>query len=756
MASDAERQNDDVTGDEESSDDDKLTFQEICDKIFGIEEKHRRQRPPTRTKDKYTCDDFTTSLNDPRFIIEDGEVGVSDDFEALDNETLCDEILSIVRMVNSNESLNATDDLEEEETPHTDVTVVKHFVEGEQPDLDNQEFVQSSEVDNTSPRSQLQDTPCLNNTRYETKEDTMMGNSFTGCRRILPGRTRRSGRYVQSAARTLQPPCSSTRCEEGRYNMCQEISEDERKTLFDTFWKKMSWGEKRAFVWSSIDVDVTRKRFAPRESRRNFTFSYFLKLGDSRLRVCKGMFLRTIGLRKSEVSYWIEQSSQYINAKNQLPDDDPPSDGLASGRSMGTRRMRREFLQSFLKDWPKLPSQCCQASSAKQFLQTDIRRMTKLYSIYEQKCKEANQIPIGRTWFDQTCKAMELTLLSTYRDKCNVCLSFDNGTIDENAYNMHNEQEENAQKEKENDVLNGYKGKYHVICCDLMVVQMVPRLKATASYHKLKISVHNFIVFDLITRDAMNYWFDETGSNLSASCFATCLVDYITELVNRSKKPVLIFSDGCERRSRNVVIANALLHLSVTLDVEITQKFLERGHSRFECDTVYNQIREKLGKRDIHLPSQYCALAAKARVRPSPYRTRYLDYSFFKDYSQTSMFYPSIHPEKRSPTNSGPRFMKYYPSGKITYKLTFAEDESPLPMRGETIEIPATFPNLYTERIPLSHDKWKDLQELKDLIPTDCHGFYDNLPYIKESIGSHKRRETEENVETEEKRKRTS
>ena len=54
----------------------------------------------------------------------------------------------------------------------------------------------------------------------------------------------------------------------------------------------------------------------------------------------------------------------------------------------------------------------------------------------------------------------------------------------------------------------------------------IPQLKANASYYKMKLQVHNFTIYNVITHKTENYVCDETDGNLIASTFATVLVNH--------------------------------------------------------------------------------------------------------------------------------------------------------------------------------------------------------------------------------------
>lgn len=127
----------------------------------------------------------------------------------------------------------------------------------------------------------------------------------------------------------------------------------------------------------------------------------------------------------------------------------------------------------------------------------------------------------------------------------------------------------------------------------------------------MKLAVHNYTVYNLSTYETICYWFDESQCDLVASIFASCLEDTIEKTLNTSLKPVIIYTDDCTAQNRNSVLSNALLHLSIKYN--ITQKYLGKGHTQMECNSVHSVIERKMKKTDHYLPSQLCHLATEAR-----------------------------------------------------------------------------------------------------------------------------------------------
>ncbi len=170
---------------------------------------------------------------------------------------------------------------------------------------------------------------------------------------------------------------------------------------------------------------------------------------------------------------------------------------------------------------------------------------------------------------------------------------------------------------------------------------------ASAIYYKTKLSCHNFTVYDMHTSEVQCYFWHEAEGDLSSNSFTSCIIDYIEEIVATSDdvKEVIIFSDGCTYQNRNVVLANALATLAKEKNITITQKFLERGHTQMEVDSVHSVIERKLKNQQIYVTQNYVDIMKGAR-RILPYKVRYVDHTFFRNYQEIQA-YSSIRRARR-------------------------------------------------------------------------------------------------------------
>ena len=333
---------------------------------------------------------------------------------------------------------------------------------------------------------------------------------------------------------------------------------------------------------------------------------------------------------------------------------------------------------------------------------------------------------------------LNLALYAPKKDKCDVRCSFEVNQIDKETYDRHIAKKNRAREEKNNEKGNLNKDKtvkvirHHLLTMDVQAVKISPCLYFSALYYKTKLNCHNFTVYNLSTHDGTFYWFKESEADLSADTFASCAVHAIREITKKEKLPVILYSNGCTYQNRNSIMSNALIHLSIELNIDIYQKFLEKGHTQMECDLVHSTIEQSLKKKEIYLPSDYIKCTRDARTKPSPYNVFEVDHTFVKKYSETStMVSSSIRPglSAGNPTVTNLRCLWHKPDGKMFYKLDFDEDQKLLPRRPKKVNFPITFNLLHLDRLKIKPKKYQHLPELKDVLPIDCHAFYDNLPH---------------------------
>ncbi|XP_069673203.1 uncharacterized protein [Periplaneta americana] len=558
--------------------------------------------------------------------------------------------------------------------------------------------------------------------KYRNMNLRMKGEAYVGYKRLKTGKVKHD---TPRDARKLGASCNSKMCQKSKFRQCNAIGNAERQEIFDTFWKKMTWDQRKQYVNGLVDVTPTKRPGKNTgESRRKGTLLYHFRVGNEKLQVCKKLFLNTLGIKDWSVRYWLENSKRGMSSCSTV---------FHTHAKKDKRKEGKQFLRTFFDSLPKLPSHYCRQSSSKLYLEPIVHSKIQLYDLYKQRCAHENTDPLSRDTFNLLFQESNISIYSSKKDQCDICCSYKTGNISEAAWLQHDEKKKEARKEKEKDKEDAQMELSNVFTMDLQAVKIVPYVQASSVYYKTKLCVHNFTIYNLKNHDVVCYWFDETQAELVASVFASCVIDALTDCIKENPLPVIMYSDGCTHQNRNAVMSNALLGLAISTGVLITQKYLEKGHTQMECDSVQSAIECKLRNRDITLPSQYVSITREARKKPTLYRVKHLEYSFFRNYADKRFWiYDSIRPGRgtNDPTVTDLRAIQYRPDGTIFFKFRFTEDWQEMPRRPRKQSTEVTYKQLYSQPLRIKKSKWNDLQQLKSVLPKDCHAFYDNIGYV--------------------------
>ncbi|KAK7130348.1 hypothetical protein R3I93_019849 [Phoxinus phoxinus] len=533
------------------------------------------------------------------------------------------------------------------------------------------------------------------------KRRRMMGQPYVGISRK---------EVVNMEPRVMGPRCQSAACVKSSKLHCSAIGEADRENIFKCFWENMNWAEKKMYVRGLVDVIPVKRRRGSDNSRRSSTLIFFLKVDGQRRRVCKGLFLATLGIGAWSALNWVQDAG---NAQQ----------NAASCH----RREAHEFMKSFLQDLPKVPSHFCRSSTSKQYLEPVFQSMLNLYKVYHRAAEEKMLRPFSRQMLSEEFKQQNLSLYHPKKDQCNTCCSFKAGNLPDNEWQIHFLKKEEACAAKLQDKKDA-SDKTMVVCMDLQALLLCPRLNVSALYYKAKLAVHNFTIYDMSTDNTTCYVWHEGEGALSPSEFASCVTDFLSE--HKEHEKYILWTDGCENQTYNSVLANALLKFSIEKKKVVIQKFLEKGHTEMECDSVHSVIERRLRNQEIYVPAQYVALMKTARSKPNLYKVKYVDHNFFQDFTKLSLC-KSIHPGIKlcDPSVHDISAIRYNINGTMDFKIQHSADWTPFSkhqLQHTTSASPAVTP-LYTESLKIREIKYRHLQDLKEVIPKDFHSFYDNL-----------------------------
>lgn len=504
---------------------------------------------------------------------------------------------------------------------------------------------------------------------------------------------------------------------------CESLTEANRQRVFQKFWSDMNWDQRKVFVCNSVKSAVPKRPKKKDDvSRRSQTYHYEL----TGLPICKKMYLSTLALGEWSVRNWVSGSENGMTES---------SENRVSKRKkrLDIHLESTQFLRQFLDNLNKLPSHYCRKDTGKLYLEQIFQSYAQLHRVYVGMCHEENKTPLSVVTLTNTANHMNIALFHPRKDQCDTCFKYKNKNISHEEYNSHIERKNLARSEKVVDKQNAIEGKCHVLTMDVQAVKLAPRLEASTLYYKTKLCCHNFTIFNLKNHHVTCYWFNETDADGQAATYASFLVHYLEEHFLTTKDdqlPIIIYSDGCTAQNRNSILSNALLYLSEKYHRVIIQKFLEKGHTQMECDSVHSAIETALKHKEIYLPSDYLKTTREARIK-NPYVAIHKNFDFFLDYGdKRAMKYTSIRPGRSNgPTVTDIRVIQYKDS-KIQIKLSFEGQFEDLPTRPRMLDFnTVVFPKLYPARLPIPKKKYDHLQQMKGVMDNDCWPYYDQLPY---------------------------
>ncbi|XP_068426206.1 uncharacterized protein [Clinocottus analis] len=125
---------------------------------------------------------------------------------------------------------------------------------------------------------------------------------------------KKDGEAVTKHPRAIGPKCSSNACRKASNRLCNEIAEEARKKVFDDFWQRMNWAQRKLYVAEQVDRDpVERSRAVVLQSRRSVSLRYHLMVDGERKQVCKNTFLSTLGVGEWSVLSWTQKGATTTN-----------------------------------------------------------------------------------------------------------------------------------------------------------------------------------------------------------------------------------------------------------------------------------------------------------------------------------------------------------------------------------------------------------------------------------------------------------
>lgn len=538
----------------------------------------------------------------------------------------------------------------------------------------------------------------------------------------LEGKEYLSTKSVLVPAAQMKPPCKET-CK----LKCFTIPNGDRLKIFEAYYKIADYARQRDFINANTEKHRKATKTVGEISRRNFSMAYFLPLDGTKRKVCKPMFLNTLGIKKGIVD---------IAMKKRSKQNVTSSDGRGKGKSKTLDLAIIEDIKTHIKSFPCVASHYVRADTSRKYLDSCLNLAT-MYRLYDQWCiqnkRPKAKLSAYRNIFNNN---FNLGFHRPKKDQCRVCVAFenDNNSTEEmkKDYQIHLEKKQEAREAKKQDKENAMENQ-NILSCnfDLQQVLMCPSDPTNnALFYKRRLFMYNFTIYNVVNKEGDCFMWHE-GQGGRGSCEIASLLFKYFESLPHTVEDIRCFSDRCGGQNLNkYVVAMCMYAVQKIENLKIIHlKFLTSGHSEMECDSMHSAIGTEFKRIGKALwPGDWKTIARSARKKgDKPYKVHDIetkDFYDWKEFAENNMTIRKMDTENKPVLFQKICWFQFKKENRFEFefKKSFKEEN----FRRVDCSKKA-------QSHPLTEAKYNDLMSLFSIKPSalsqDYYTFYCNLPH---------------------------
>lgn len=128
-------------------------------------------------------------------------------------------------------------------------------------------------------------------------------------------------------------------------------------------------------------------------------------------------------------------------------------------------------------------------------------------------------------------------------------------------------------------------------------------------------------IYDGGDHQAYCYVWDETIAKRGANEIASCFLHFFeTKCTNSEIKYFKLWSDNCPGQNKNRLVFAMCVFAATKFGIHITHRYLEKGHTQNEGDSVHALIERKAKNKEIFTPQEWYELIRNAKVEGKKYQ----------------------------------------------------------------------------------------------------------------------------------------
>lgn len=473
--------------------------------------------------------------------------------------------------------------------------------------------------------------------------------------------------YVSRRGKTVESKVvkSVKNCQLNCKYKCQnKISDDERSSVYETFYSLQSSTEKRHFILATSERFETArplrkvqtvvvnnpenvddpedhnysdtKNDEQPKSRRQYSFKYFFSIKGEKIKVCKKFYLSTLGISQKPV--YTAHNKKDVITNTATPD--------LRGKSINSRRKPEgdaDSARDHINSFHTVESHYCRANTKRLYLGAHLS-VSKMYELYIEKCQADNIDPVKKSFYYKIfATEYNLGFHIPKSDRCDLCEKYkvarQSDTLTEELieeYERHQvlktEMRNARKKEKEQKTSP-------VLLFDLQNVILTPNAEISSLFYLRKLNVYNLTAYYTVTKKVYCALWNESCAGRSGNDIASAFRKILDCVVDENDiSELTVWSDSCVPQNRNSIISNAVLDFlrdnpNIT---SITMKYSLPGHSCVqEVDSVHSCIERAMSKTEFYSPLGLIRILKQINQH-NPYRIIQMQPRDFKDFASTA------------------------------------------------------------------------------------------------------------------------
>lgn len=451
----------------------------------------------------------------------------------------------------------------------------------------------------------------MNEDQWSSKKNKLLknaGQAYEGCHN--------KNKYPQ---KVMGPVCSC------KMNCGSKFTSSERQDLFDKFYKLSDRERQWMYIIRHTKTENIKRMTLERKNNRTQTIKYFFSLNNVEFLVCKRFFLNTLKVNEQMVYTAIEKFKL--------------DEGITDLRGKHTNRPRKmsssteSSIEKHISLFPKVESHYTRKSSTRQYLSQDLN-ISKMYRLYTEWFPQQNYVEVTmatkRQYETIFNTKFNYSFFKPKKDQCSTCFVYEQASPSEKesleeSYRRHLSRKERIRQIKHEEKMTIDKNDSTIAIFDLQKVLSIPQSTVGIFHYKRKYPVYNFTIFDALRKKGYCYVWHYQIAKRGCIEIGSCLLQFLKSEQERGVNKIYFYSDGCYGQNKNRYIFALYAYAVKSLNLSITHRFFETGHSQNEGDSMHACIERNMRNKSIYTPDQIYNIILNSKVSGEKYTMKELE-----------------------------------------------------------------------------------------------------------------------------------